>query len=627
MTADAAAEAIDEALSARADGLYLEECRARDLAERFGTPLYVVSEDQLRRNARRFQAEFGSRWRGPFLLLPSIKANQSLALRRILTEEGTGCDAFGEGELEAAMRTGTDPDRVSLNGPMKGDALLERAVRTGVRITLDSRAELARAAAAAERIGRTAMVRLRHRPDLVGFDSPSEMSPAKASVRDALQRYKAGIPTEDLLAIGAEEIAGPSIELTGLHLHLGRHSADPEMWRAAVDDLANLIAALRERWNGWSPRELDLGGGYPAPRDPFGRLLEQRSDAPDRSPPPAAFAEAICPRLERRLADQGIDPAGIRLELEPGRALYADAGIHLATVGNVKRQTIPTPLTWVETDTSDAYLPDVNLEFNRWTVITADRPAAEPSLVADVTGRTCALDVLVPDAGLPEVEPGEVLAFLDTGAYQDAGAHNFNALPRPGTVLVHGAEAELIRRHETIEDVFARDLIPERLRDGSPAAMAEGWAATGLDHVSVTCSDLDRSLDFYSGLLGIEVRARGEASGESEFEITGIDGASVRWADLELRHGQVVELISYLDPAGTPIRPEPNDPGSTHLALRVGDVDAAYARLREAGLETRSEPTTIEAPGAWQGARAFYATDPDGVTVELIQPATPARGQ
>ena len=115
------------------------------------------------------------------------------------------------------------------------------------------------------------------------------MSPAKASVRDALQRYKAGIPTEDLLAIGAEEIAGPSIELTGLHLHLGRHSADPEMWRAAVDDLANLIAALRERWNGWSPRELDLGGGYPAPRDPFGRLLEQRSDAPDRSPPAAAL--------------------------------------------------------------------------------------------------------------------------------------------------------------------------------------------------------------------------------------------------------------------------------------------------------------------------------------------------
>jgi catechol 2,3-dioxygenase-like lactoylglutathione lyase family enzyme len=145
--------------------------------------------------------------------------------------------------------------------------------------------------------------------------------------------------------------------------------------------------------------------------------------------------------------------------------------------------------------------------------------------------------------------------------------------------------------------------------------------------VAVTCADLDRSLAFYVDLLGIEVRATGEATGESEFDITGIPGATVRWADLQLRHGQVVELISYVDPAGTPIRPEPNSPGSTHLALRVADVDAAYARLRAAGVEARSEPTTITAPGAWQGARAFYAVDPDGVTVELIQPATPALGR
>ena len=628
MTADAAAEAIDEALSARADGLYLEECRARDLAERFGTPLYVVSEDQLRRNARRFQAEFGSRWRGPFLLLPSIKANQSLALRRILTEEGTGCDAFGEGELEAAMRTGTDPDRVSLNGPMKGGALLERAVRTGVRITLDSRAELARAAAAAERIGRTAMVRLRHRPDLVGFDSPSEMSPAKASVRDALQRYKAGIPTEDLLAIGAEEIAGPSIELTGLHLHLGRHSADPEMWSAAVDDLANLIAALRERWNGWSPRELDLGGGYPAPRDPFGRLLEQRSDAPDRSPPPAAFAEAICPRLDRRLADQGIDPAGVRLELEPGRALYADAGIHLATVGNVKRQTDPMPLTWVETDSSDAYLADVNLEHNRWTCIAATDADAQSALRADVTGRTCALDVIVPDAELPELATGDLLAFLDTGAYQDASASNFNALPRPGTALVCGDTVEMIRRHETVDEVFARDLIPARLLAG--AGDGEGdldasWRARALDHVSVTSGGLERSLAFYGDLLGLSVRARGEAQGTSEFEVTGIADASVRWADLELADGQVLELIEFIDPQGKPVRPRPNDPGATHISLRVADIHAVHERLRDAGVSVRGEPVEITTPGAWQGARCFYASDPDGVAVELIErPEAPA---
>jgi diaminopimelate decarboxylase len=618
---------LDDCLTVRDGDLYVEQCPAQELAERFGTPLHVMSEDQLRRNARRFQEAFGQRWPGEFLLLPSIKANPALALRRILTEEGTGCDVFGPGELEATLGTGTDPERISLNGPMKDDALLERAIGAGVRITLDSRPELERTAAAAARLGERARIRLRFRPDLVGFDQPSEMSPEGLSIREAIQRYKAGIPTEDILSITEAEIRDPALELTGIHLHLGRHSTDPAVWGAAIDALAELLERLRDRWGGWTPRELDLGGGYPTRRDPFGRRLPLRADAPAQSPEVEAYAEVICARLAERLKRLDVDPGGIRLELEPGRGLYADAGIHLATVGNVKRQTAPTPLVWVETDSSDAYLPDVNLELNRWTCLPVRNASADASITADVTGRSCALDVIVPDAELPAVEPGDVLAFLDTGAYQDAGATNFNALPRPGTALVSGDRAELIRRHETLDDVFSRDLIPERLRDGSALAdRPSGWRATGLDHVSVTSGDLDRSLAFYCDLLGLELRARGEAEGSSEFEITGIRGSEVRWADLRLPHGQVVELIEYVEPRGTPSRPEPNDPGATHISLRVADVEAIHRRLGEAGVSVRSAPVTIEAPGAWQGARAFYASDPDGVTVELIQPATPASG-
>ena len=160
----------------------------------------------------------------------------------------------------------------------------------------------------------------------------------------------------------------------------------------------------------------------------------------------------------------------------------------LATVRNLKRQTEPEELVWVETDTSDSYLPDVNLELNRWTCLPVSGPLDPPALRADVTGRTCALDVLVSDAELPSVEAGDVVAFLDTGAYQDATASNFNALGRPGTVLVRGAEAELIRRHETVEDVFGRDLIPERLDDGDSRAGGEGWRVAGIDHASVSCA-------------------------------------------------------------------------------------------------------------------------------------------
>jgi diaminopimelate decarboxylase len=612
------AQRLDECLSIRDGELWIGECRVRDLAERFATPLYVMSEDQLRRNARRIARDFSSRWPGDFLLLPSIKANPSLALRRILTEEGTGCDVFGFGELEAALRTDTPPGQISLNGPLKSAELLERAIRLGVRITLDSAAELDRARRIARELDRRAIVRLRFRPDLLGFDEASEMSTSGESVREAIQRYKAGIPTEDILAIPAEDALDPHIDLAGLHFHLGRHSAEPGVWSAAVAALCSLLDELRGRWEGWAPRELDAGGGYPAPRDPFGRLLPQRANAPERSPGSSSYAEAICGPLAEGLRVIDLDPAAIRLEIEPGRSLYADAGIHLATVGNVKRQGEPLPLTWVETDSSDAYLPDVNLEHNRWQCLVADRAGAETVLSADVTGRSCALDVIVPEANLPEVAPGDVLAFLDTGAYQDSAAHNFNALPRPGTALVRGDDAELIRRHETLDDVFARDLVPARL--AVPAVSPA--RASALDHVSVTCADLDRSLAFYVDLLGLELRDRGEGAGGS-FEITGLPSPSVRWADVLLDRGQVLELIEYQRPRGQAHRAEPNDPGASHLALRVDDAAAVHSCLTEAGVVTRSAPTIIDEPGPWNGARAFYATDPDGVILELIEPAAP----
>lgn len=604
---------LDDCLSVRDGVLFVEEIPAEDLARDFGTPLYVVSEDQLRRNARRFQREFGERWPGSFLLLPSIKANSVLALRRILSEEGAGCDTFGPGELEAALRTGALPEEISLNGPMKDEALLEDAIRAGVRITLDSRAELTRTREVAERLGSRAAVRLRFRPDLRGQTMASEMSPSGDSIRQALQRYKAGIPTEDLLGITASEVDDPHLDLTGIHLHLGRHSTDPEMWREAVDELADLLARLRTAWE-WVPRELNLGGGYPAPRDPFGRALPQRADAPERSPGAEVYAEAICGHLVDRLADAKIDSASVRLEIEPGRGLYADAGVHLATVRHVKRQQTPVPLTWIETDSSDAYLPDVNLEFNRWTCVVAGDAAGQPALQADITGRTCALDVIVPDAHLPAVDPGSVLAFFDTGAYQDVGASNFNALPRPGTVLVSGEEAEMVRRHETIDDVFARDVIPERLAgDGGPARRARG-----LDHIGISCADVERSLAFYCGILGLQLRDRGEARG-GDFDVTGVVDARVRWADIWLDGAQVLELIEFVDPRGRAHRTKANDPATTHFSLRVDDAAATHHFLEAAGVENTGPPRDITTPGPWQGARVFYARDPDGVAVEIIQ--------
>ena len=446
---------IDDCLCVREGRLWMEECDTVELARRFGTPVHVVSEDQLRRTARRIHAAFAAAWpEGDVRLLPSLKANFSLALRAILNAEGLGCDTFGMSELEAALRTGIDPALVSVNGSVKDATLVRRAVEAGARITLDAPGELDLVAAAARDTGRTAVIRLRLRPDYDGLDAHRSDFDPDASVRVAAHRYKPGIPLEQAGETARRALATPGVELRGLMAHLGRHSADPAVWNLMGASFAAAVARVCAETDGWRPAELDAGGGYPPPRDPTGA---------GPAPPIEEIAAALAGGLRDGLRAAGIDPAGITLEAEPGRALYADSGIHLTTVRNRKEQTAPVPWRWIETDTSEIFLLDLLIEHARFPVVAAGRASDPDDEPADVVGLSCGFDVLAFQARLPAVEPGDVLAFLDTGAYQDAAAGNFNALPRPGTVLVHGGEAEWIKRPETVQDVFARDVVPDRL--------------------------------------------------------------------------------------------------------------------------------------------------------------------
>ena len=456
---------LDECLSIRDGRLFVEECDADSLARRFGTPIHVISEDQLRRNARRYRREFEQRWiDGPVLVLASIKANFALATRWILTQEGIGCDSFGAGELHAALEGGVPPDRISVNGAVKDQHLVDAAVNAGARITLDSAAELDRVRDAAERLGRRAAVRFRLRPDFSALTQPTDWYEGETSIGEAAYLYKAGIPTDDALELGRRAQRMPEIELTGVHAHIGRHTNGTAQWPGIIAAYVGLLARLRQAWNGWTPRELNLGGGYPVPRDPFGRGMARLQHRTGPAPDLSVYAEVVTGSLREAMQTYGFDPKGIRLEIEPGRGIYGNAGIHLATVRNVKVQQTPTLHRWVETDTSDMFLPDVVWEHNRWTAIVANKADRPATMFADVVGQTCQPDRIVPDAHLPEVEPGDSVAILDTGAYQDGLACNFNALPRPGMVLVTGAEAQWIKRAETVADVFSRDLVPTRLR-------------------------------------------------------------------------------------------------------------------------------------------------------------------
>ena len=451
------------ALSVRDGRLYVEELACTELAARFGTPLYVMSETRLRSNVRRLGTALAGGWPlGSARLLPSIKANPTIATRAVLTSEGVGCDTFGETELEMALRAGVPPALISVNGASKSTALIGRAVAVGARVTLDSERELPIAEKAAEDLGTTARVRIRLRPRLDGVDAPSDFASDGTSIREVFQSYKAGVPIDDAAALGRAALDSPHIDLVGVHAHLARQTADVSIWRAQIASFADLLAEMSARWGGWIPAEIDIGGGWPSPLDPVGR----RADLARTRPLPAdaaEYASAVAGSLADALRDRGLAREGMLLEAEPGRAVYADAGLHLATVTNVKRQRDPDPRCWIETDTSEVFMLDTTLEHALFPVVSATRADAEPAVLADITGISCNFDVIAPAVTVPHVEPGEVLAFLETGAYQEASAANFNGLPRPATVLVCGTTAEVVKRRETIEDVLGRDIVPERL--------------------------------------------------------------------------------------------------------------------------------------------------------------------
>lgn len=417
---------IDQALTVRDGRLLIEDVDTVALASTFGTPLYVVSEQQLRRNARGFQNAFAARWHeGPVRILPSLKANHCLALRHVLSQEGMGCDTFGAAELEAALRGNVRPELISVNGTAKSAELIEEAVRVGARITIDAARELPLIENAARGLGRRASVRMRLRPDLSEITEPTDLAGDEIPVSEATGAYKAGIPTEDVVTLGRQAIASEYLVLSGVHVHMPRHRAETDAYVQMTRALVELLAVLVREWDGWLPKEIDLGGGFAVPRDPTGRLLTRLADRP-RSPAPSIddYAETITTTLRSELRRQGIPAAGVALEVEPGRRLYADVGIHLATVLNTKRESSPIPRRWIETDTTEMFLPDSLIEHNRWNVLVASRVDAEPIGPADIVGISCGFDLMVPSEPLPELDDGETLAFLDTGAYQDASAAN-----------------------------------------------------------------------------------------------------------------------------------------------------------------------------------------------------------
>lgn len=455
---------IDACLSVRAGRLYMDEVPLDAIARDFGTPVYVASESQLRRNVRAYSEGLARCWpEGPTRILASLKANSVLALRQILNEEGAGCDTIGLSELEIALRSGLDPELISLNGAGKDRVLINRAVMAGVKIVVDNDQELQYVEEAAERQRKPAIVRFRMKPYMPEMTEPADLLVEETPIWRFAQASKTGFPTEQLIAAGRRAIENPLLDVRGLHMHAGRLQHTVETHRALARSAVAILAELHVAWDGWTPRELDLGGGYAVPRDPVGRILARNSPRPpdDRAPSPSKYMKSITETLRVELHRAGITAEGLAIEIEPGRSIYGDTTVHLATVIQVKTQNEPLPYTWVSLDTTEHFLLHVPSEFGVRRFLVATRPDAEPDETADLVGIGCLLDRIVGGARIPHLGPGDIVALLDAGAYDEARSCNFNSLPRPGTVLVSEDRVEWIRRAETLEDVVRRDIARE----------------------------------------------------------------------------------------------------------------------------------------------------------------------
>jgi diaminopimelate decarboxylase len=407
-----------------ADGhLEVAGCDVVTLAEEFGTPAYIYAEDDIRARARAYRDAFEARG-AEYEVLFASKALPCTAAYRLFAEEGLSVDVASGGELHMALRAGFDPGRIHMHGNNKSDEEILFAARAGIRhLILDSFDEIERC----ERLlDEPQQVLIRVTPGI----KPSTHDYITTGQLDS----KFGFGLEDGLAAEAVErvLASEKLELVGLHAHIGSQIFELEPYTLAIRALGDLAGD-------WC-KVVNVGGGlgvaYTAGDEP--PSIESYVDVKVRG-----VAEVFGP--------------GVRILVEPGRSLVANAGITAYRVGTVKE--IPGVRTYVAVDggMSDNLRP--MLYGSKYEALIADRAAAPAETLVTIAGKHCESgDVIVRDALTAEPAVGDVLVTPATGAYGYAMANNYNGVPRPPVVFCRDGEARVVVRRETYEDLTARDI-------------------------------------------------------------------------------------------------------------------------------------------------------------------------
>ena len=397
------------------------------LARRFGTPLYVYSADQILERLRMFQEALAGR---DHLVCYAVKANSALAILKILADQGAGFDIVSGGELERVIAAAPEAvNRVVFSGVGKTEAEIDRALEAGIlEFNVESEAELELLAARARKLKRRTRFALRVNPDVFAETHPY--------ISTGLREHKFGIDIRRAIAIYRSAKGNRWIEAHGVSVHIGSQIRSAEPFGAALDRLNKLIRQLSRE--GIELKSVDAGGGLGI--DYHGGKFDPKAHV-------RAYAAAVSAALEGFYG---------KLLLEPGRFLVAQAGALVARVLNVKQNGRKS---FVITDAAmnDLIRPAL---YQAYHEIVPLKPRRGRARSVDVVGPVCESgDFFARDRKLAPVEPGDLVALLDAGAYGMAQASNYNSRPRAAEVLVEGGQARLIRRRETMADLLATEIL------------------------------------------------------------------------------------------------------------------------------------------------------------------------
>ena len=418
-------------------------CDTVELAKQFGTPLYIMDEAQVRNICRQYHSSFVEGLKNTEVIYAS-KAFSTLAMCRIIDEEGLGLDVVSGGELYTALQANFPATRIYFHGNNKSREELVMAIKAGVgRIVVDNFYEMNIINELAQEMNLQVEVLLRVTPGI------------EAHTHEYIQTgqidSKFGFTLPDGTADQAIDLALSSSNLVvkGIHAHIGSQIFELDSFRHEVQIMIDYMADTLKR-TAYHLEELNLGGGF--------GIYYVSGDEPAQI---ADYAKAVQDALENACQKRNFPRP--KIIIEPGRSIVGTAGTTLYTIGSIKE--IPGIRKYVAVDGGMADNPRPALYQARYEAVLANRAKEEATETVSVTGKCCESgDMLIWDIDLPKAESGDLIAVSCTGAYNYSMSSNYNRLTRPGVVLVESGQADVIVKRETHEDLLRNDVLPARLK-------------------------------------------------------------------------------------------------------------------------------------------------------------------